>query len=57
MESDSRSSVRGEGTLEELMRKRSRATIDATVDEELKGALGAAPSQRIGVRTQGVTEG
>ena len=35
MESDSRSLVRGEGTLEELMRERIRATIEAIVDEEL----------------------
>jgi hypothetical protein len=48
MESDSRSLVGGEGTLEELMRERIRATIEAIVDEELKGALGAAPSQRVG---------
>src|SRR6202045_10680 len=47
MESDSRSLVGGEGTLEELMRERIRATIEAIVDEELKGALGAAPSQRV----------
>jgi transposase-like protein len=48
MESDSRSLARGEGTLEELIRERIRATIEAIVDEELKGALGAAPSQRVG---------
>ncbi len=30
------------GTLEELMRTRIRATIEAIVDEELKGVLGAA---------------
>jgi len=48
MESDSRSSVGGEGTLEELMRERIRATIEAIVEEELKGALGAARSQRVG---------
>ena len=35
MESDSRSLVVGEGTLEELMRERIRATIEAIVDEEL----------------------
>ena len=33
MESDSSSLVRGEGTLEELMRERIRATIEAIVDE------------------------
>ena len=57
MESDSRSSVRGEGTLEELMRERIRATIEAIVDEELKGALGAAPSQRVGSVRAGYRHG
>src|SRR5260370_23242569 len=57
MESDSRSSVRGEGTLEELMRERIRATIEAMVDEELKGALGAAPSQRVGSVRAGYRHG
>src|ERR1700681_4571988 len=57
MESDSRSSVRGEGTLEELMRERIRATIEAVVDEELKGALGAAPSQRVGSGRAGYRHG
>jgi len=52
MESDSRSLVGGEGTLEELMRERIRAIIEALVDEELEAALGAARSQRVGpVRT------
>ena len=57
MESDSRSSVRGEGTLEELMRERIRATIEAIVDEELKGALGVAPSQRVGSVRAGYRHG
>src|SRR5258707_15757404 len=57
MESDSRSSVGGEGTLEELMRARIRATIEAIVDEELKGALGAAPSQRVGSVRAGYRHG
>ena len=52
MESDSRSGEQGKGALEELMRERIRATIESLVDEELKGALGAARSQRVGpVRT------
>ena len=57
MESDSRSSVCGEGTLEELMRERIRATIEAIVDEELKGALGAAPSQGVGSVRAGYRHG
>jgi transposase-like protein len=56
-ESDSRSSVRGEGTLEELMRERIRATIEAIVDEELKSAPGAAPSQRVGSVRAGYRHG
>src|SRR5260370_12553106 len=57
MESDSRSLVGGEGTLEELMRERIRATIEAIVDEGLKGALGAAPSQRVGSVRAGYRHG
>src|ERR1700741_3658754 len=53
METDSRSLARGEGTLEERM----RATIEAIVDEELKGALGAAPSQRVGAVRGGYRHG
>ena len=48
MESDSRSGGQGEGTLEELMRERIRATIETIIDEELEGALGAARSRRVG---------
>ncbi|HLW71084.1 MAG TPA: IS256 family transposase [Candidatus Binataceae bacterium] len=52
METDSRSSGGGEGTLAELMRERIRAMIEALVGEELEAALGAARSQRVGpVRT------
>jgi hypothetical protein len=43
MESDSRSEGEGKGALEELMRERIRATIETIVEEELHGALGAAP--------------
>src|SRR5260370_2230930 len=57
MESDSRSLVGGEGTLEELMRERIRATSEAMVDEELKGALGAAASQRVGSVRAGYRHG
>ena len=57
MESDSRSLVGGEGRLEELMRERIRATVEAIVDEELKGALGAAPAQRVGSVRAGYRHG
>ena len=57
MQTESRSLARGEGTLEELMRERIRATIEAIVDEELKGALGAAPSQRVGAVRGGYRHG
>jgi putative transposase len=39
------------------MRERIRATIEAIVDEELKGALGAAPSQRVGAVRGGYRHG
>ena len=45
MERDSRSGGAGKGALEELMRERIRATIEAIVDEELEAALGAARSR------------
>jgi transposase-like protein len=48
MESGSRSEEQGKGTLEELMRERIRATIETIVEEELKSALGATRSQRVG---------
>jgi transposase-like protein len=41
MESNSGSREQGEGTLEDLMRERIRATIETIVDEELEAALGA----------------
>jgi hypothetical protein len=50
MEMDSRSGGAGKGWLEELMRERIRATIEATVDEELEAALGAGRSARVGER-------
>jgi transposase-like protein len=57
MESDSRSVRRGEGTLEELMRERIRATIETIIDEELEAALGAARSQRVGSVRAGYRHG
>ena len=57
MESDSRSRERGEGTLEDLLRERIRATIETIVDEELEAALGAAPSQRVGPVRAGYRHG
>ena len=52
MEMDSRRGWQGKGALEELMRERIRAMIEAIVDEELEAALGAARSERVGpVRT------
>lgn len=52
MEMDSRRGWQGKGALEELMRERIRAMIEAIVDEELEAARGAARSERVGpVRT------
>jgi putative transposase len=48
MEMDSRSGGAGKGSLEDLMRERIRATIEAIVDEELEAALGAGRSARVG---------
>jgi transposase-like protein len=57
METDSRSEWQGNGTLEELMRERIRATIETIVEEELDGALGAARSQRVGLVRVGYRHG
>ena len=57
MESDSRSERQGKGALKELMRERIRATIESIVEEELKGALGAARSQRVGLIRAGYRHG
>jgi putative transposase len=57
MESDSRDSGAGKATLEDLMRERIRATIEAIVDEELEAALGAARSQRVGSVRAGYRHG
>lgn len=57
MERDSRSSWIGKGALEELLRERIRGTIEAIVEEELKDALGAARSQRVGANRSGYRHG
>jgi putative transposase len=57
MEMDSRSAGAGKGSLEELMRERIRATIEAIVDEELEAALGAERSERVGSVRAGYRHG
>jgi len=57
MEMDSRSGGTGKGSLEELMRERIRATIEAIVDEELEAALGAGRSARVGSVRAGYRHG
>ena len=57
MEMDSRSAGAGKGSLEELMRERIRATIEAIVDEELEAALGAERSARVGSVRAGYRHG
>jgi putative transposase len=57
MEMDSRSEEAGKGSLEELMRERIRATIEAIVDEELEAALGAGRSARVGSVRAGYRHG
>ncbi len=57
MESDSRVLGAGKAPLEDLMRERIRATIEAIVDEELEAALGAARSQRVGSVRAGCRHG
>ena len=57
MEMDSRSGWQGKGALEELMRERIRATIEAIVDEELEAALGAGRSARVGAVRTGYRHG
>jgi hypothetical protein len=47
MESDSRVGAVGKATLEDLMRERIRAMIEAIVEEELAAALGASRSLTI----------
>jgi putative transposase len=57
MASDSRSERQEKGALEELMRERIRGTIESIVAEELEAALGAAPSQRVGLVRVGYRHG
>ena len=57
MEMDSRSEGAGKGSLEELMRERIRASIEAIVDEELEAALGAGRSARVGSVRAGYRHG
>ena len=57
MEMDSRSERTGKGALEEVMRERIRATIEAIVDEELEAALGAGRSARVGSVRAGYRHG
>ncbi len=55
MGSDSKKGLRGEefgpDSIERAMRERIRETIEALVDEELEIALGAARSERVGLRS------
>ena len=57
MESDSRVLGERKAALEDLMRERIRATIEAIVDEELEAALGAARSQRVDAVRAGYRHG
>lgn len=43
----------GLDTIEQVMRERGRATIEAIVEEELEAALGASRSARVGEQRQG----
>src|SRR2546428_12380828 len=47
----------GPDTIEQVMRERVRATIEAIVDEELEAALGAARSARVGEVRRGYRHG
>ncbi|MGB6091749.1 MAG: transposase, partial [Candidatus Binataceae bacterium] len=57
MESDRRDLGAGKAPLEDLMRERIRATIEAIDEEELEAALGAARSQRVGAERAGYRHG
>jgi putative transposase len=57
METDSKSGCPGKGALEELMRERIRAMIEAIIDEELTAALGAVRSARVGAGRTGYRHG
>ena len=47
----------GVDTIEQVMRERVRATIEAIVEEELEAALGASRSARVGEQRQGYRHG
>jgi len=64
MQRDSKRRRREEGerefrgdTIEQVMRERVRATIEAIVEEELEAALGASRSARVGEQRQGYRHG
>jgi transposase-like protein len=57
METDSRSGWQGKGALEDLLRERIRATIEAIIKEELEAALGAGRSERVGAVRAGYRHG
>jgi transposase-like protein len=57
METDSRSGWQGKGSLEDLLRERIRATIEAIIEEELEAALGAGRSERVGAVRAGYRHG
>ncbi len=57
MASESSSEWQGKGALEELLRERIRTTIEGIIEEELVAALGAAPSQRVGLVRAGYRHG
>jgi len=47
----------GLDTIEQVMRERVRATIEAIVEEELEAAVGAKRSARVGEQRQGYRHG
>src|SRR2546425_11014907 len=47
----------GPDTIEQVMRERVRATIEAIVEEELEAALGAGRSARVGEARRGYRHG
>ena len=57
MATDSRSGWPGKGALEDLLRERIRATIEAIIEEELGSALGAGRWARVGALRAGYRHG
>jgi putative transposase len=57
METDSRRGWQGKGALEDLLRERIRATIEAIIEEELEVVLGAGRSERVGAMRAGYRHG